>query len=300
MPRAKFEEKQYETAANVEFAIGDAEVYASGQVAEALLAYDVALNTKNMAVWQLLGIAIPRGAILVPNFWSGMKHKPRAVDLPSRYVSLILQYKRPEYLTRATAAQWGFWKSRYYRIDLDTEQHLRLRRLETNLSGAAAVRYAAPAFHTREQLENHQVSITVLRNSNFASPSAIGSQHSIYSYKQGGNEGYSNREPHKIEGQSYESLIAASASVAIQETLIQHLGRVATGVLRLPERVATRILGLPGRLELFLVRGEVDHIRALYPGASKSKYNVHSAYNHLSAVPFGVARLICWSARETR
>jgi len=68
MPWAQFEEKQYESAANVEFAIGDAEVYASGQVAEALLAYDVALNTMNLAVWQLLGTALPKGAILVPNF----------------------------------------------------------------------------------------------------------------------------------------------------------------------------------------------------------------------------------------
>jgi len=134
MPWAEFEEKQYENAANVEFAIGDAEMYAAGQAAEALLAYDVALKPNNIAVWQLLGIAMPSGAVLLPNFCSGVKHKPRSVDLPSTYVSLILQYKRPMYLTRATAAQWDFWRRRYYRIDLDREQHLRLRRLVHTVS----------------------------------------------------------------------------------------------------------------------------------------------------------------------
>jgi hypothetical protein len=133
MPWAQFEEKQYETAANVEFAIGDAEVYASGQVAEALLAYDVALNAKNLAVWQLLGTAIPRGAILVPNFWSGVKHKPRAADLPSRYVSLILQYKRPMYLTRATAAQCraGYAPA----VNADLRQHQRDRIVDKPVAG---------------------------------------------------------------------------------------------------------------------------------------------------------------------
>jgi len=138
------------------------------------------------------------------------------------------------YLTRATAAQWAFWQARYYRIDIENEQHLRLRRLETNLNGSAAVRYAAPAFHTRQQLEHNQVRITVLRNSHFASPGAIGPQHSIYSYRQGGSAGYSNREPHKIEGESYESLIAVTANTATEETLVQHLERIAAGVIRLP------------------------------------------------------------------
>jgi hypothetical protein len=83
----------------------------------------------------------------------------------------------------------------------------------------------------------------------------IGPQHSIYSYRQGGSAGYSNAEPHKIEGESYESLIAASANAATEETLIQHLRRVAAGVLRLPGQLELRGRLLSATSELSLDGG---------------------------------------------
>jgi hypothetical protein len=232
MPWAEFEEKQYETAANNEFAIGNSEVYASGPVAEALLAYDVALHTRMPAIWQLIGTLIPAGAMLVPNYWAGFKDRPKSVTLPSRYVTLILQYKRPMYLKRRKARQWKHWHAPFYRVDLDGDQHRRLRRLEANLSGAAAVRYAAPVFHRRTHLETHQINRTVLASSNFVSPLAIGSGHRIYSYREAGNQGFSNEEPTIIRAEDFRHLMEFSISQATEETLLQHLQRVAAAVQR--------------------------------------------------------------------
>jgi hypothetical protein len=78
---------------------------------------------------------------------------PPASRLPPTPVSLILQYKRPEYLSGPRAEQWRFWRQPYFRFGRTSDQHTVLRRLERNLGSDAIVRYAAPAFWRRGDLD---------------------------------------------------------------------------------------------------------------------------------------------------
>ena len=102
--KASFEEKQYETAANAELALSNPAVYAPGQVAEAILGFDVATKQDVTAsIWNLLQLGAPAGVVLTPNFWSGAPKVPADIYLPTFYVSLILQYKRAEFMKRSNS-----------------------------------------------------------------------------------------------------------------------------------------------------------------------------------------------------
>ena len=70
MPVAEFEEKQYETPANIELGVQHAAVFAAGQVLEAVVGYDVAAHPpQNAPIWRLVGVNAPPGLRLVPNLW---------------------------------------------------------------------------------------------------------------------------------------------------------------------------------------------------------------------------------------
>src|SRR5690554_6729805 len=100
MPRAEFEEKQYETAANIELARGlrHPAVFSSGQVLEEILGYDtVAAPSASHVIWRVLGVPRPKGVRLVPSFWLPHPSLP-AERLPLSPVSLVLQFKRPDHL----------------------------------------------------------------------------------------------------------------------------------------------------------------------------------------------------------
>src|SRR5690606_24470496 len=124
MPTAEFEEKQYEQPANIELGLRHAAVFPAGQVLEAVVGYDVAANQpQNAPIWRLMGINnVPTGLALVPNLWQRASVQPKPAELPSHYVSLILQYKRPQYLTTSIALQWGRWGVPYYRFTIDQAQ----------------------------------------------------------------------------------------------------------------------------------------------------------------------------------
>ncbi|MBT2499223.1 hypothetical protein J7E25_08950 [Agromyces sp. ISL-38] len=106
-------------------------------------------------------------------------------------MSLILQFKRPEYMHGARASQWHLWRAPFYRFQRERLQQATLKRLEVTLAGRAVVRYAAPAFHTLGQLEAAQVSGSVISQSGHVAPSALAG-HSVWTYKAGGTHGKRN------------------------------------------------------------------------------------------------------------
>jgi hypothetical protein len=130
--RAEFEEKQFELAMSVELADGRlGTVYSSGQVLEAIVGYDaVAQPRHNNPIWQILQVPRPAGLRLVPVMWAPGA-TPDASRLPASPVSLILQYKRPEYISRAPAKQWTYWRAPYFRFERKQPQHKILRQLES-------------------------------------------------------------------------------------------------------------------------------------------------------------------------
>jgi hypothetical protein len=150
MPHAEFEEKEFEQAAAIELADGPpgqrAIVLSAGQVLERIVGYDaVTAPAREHVIWQLLRVRRPGGLCLVPELWLPGRQPP-ADRLPRSAISLVLQFKRPDYLFGHRAAQWHMWHQPFYRFRRLSHQHAILLRLERQLGDQALVRYAAPAF----------------------------------------------------------------------------------------------------------------------------------------------------------
>jgi hypothetical protein len=234
MPQqAEFEEKEFETAANVELGRLGANVFSPGQFAERILGYDAAVELPPGAagevVRDLVGGTRGRGVRLAPNFWLGSRHIPDVADLPHRYVSLLIQYKRPEYVVEPRARQRAHWGQAYYRYRVRRPQHGILTTVEQNLGHHASVRYAAPAFSARFVLQTRQVQGQVLRSTNFVAPTSIGA-HRSWTYIDPGTPGYANYPGEIVPSESFEQVIESAFSEAVEASLYDHLKQVGGAV----------------------------------------------------------------------
>lgn len=192
MAISQFEEKEYEFQFSMELMQGRlGTVWSAGQVLEGIVGYDgVADPDIENVVWEVLKVPRPKGVVLAPSHWQGGA-RPSAEDLSSGLVTLVLQYKRADYLYGARAAQWQLWYSPYYRFRRASRQHHILARLERNLEGLAIVRYAAPAFWKRADLESNAVAGSVIEQSGFVSPETLG-PHKVWTYVEPGVAGRAN------------------------------------------------------------------------------------------------------------
>jgi hypothetical protein len=224
---AEFEEKQYEIAATVELGRrGD--VFGAGQVLEEIVGYDAAAApSSDHPLWRVLRVPRPRGLRLLPSHWQ-RGTEPHPQDLPSRLVSLILQYKRPEYLRGANAKQWQLWRRPYFRITRSSRQQRILLRLERNLGTAATVRYAAPAFWQRGELEAAQLAHEILLRSGYVRPLDLGS-HRVWTYEEPGIDGRANPAGPRRPFETFERLLfedrrtSGPSDLALYEGLPNHL-----------------------------------------------------------------------------
>jgi hypothetical protein len=239
---ADFEEKEYEVAFAVELGSsgGGGPVLAAGVVAEKLLGYDAASDpARTSPIWQVLGVPRPKGVKLLPQHWTpGIG--PHVRQIPSIPVSLILQYKRPEYLRGANAKQWHRWGQPYYRFTRSAPQHEVLRRIERRLMGGAVVRYAAPAFHERGQFESAILRGSVVAESGFVAPATLGS-HRVWTYQGPGKTGYANPDGPWERFASMQDVFSAGlisgldqaerpAELVPVETMDSHLSSLAAAV----------------------------------------------------------------------
>ncbi len=236
MPRAEFEEKEFEVAAAIELAWGPegrGAIYSSGQVIENILGYDAAAcPSTNHPIWGVLAVSRPPGLRLWPSFWLPGVMPPLA-RLPSNPVSLILQYKRPTYLHGPAAKQWHRWHRPYFRFERTADQQSVLLRLEKSISDSLLVRYAAPAFWTSGHLQTHQIARTVLISSGYVSPSMLVG-HKVWTYERPGTVGYPNPSGRGGQFQSLADILSSMSSastslnqVAIFDGFDDHLRRLA-------------------------------------------------------------------------
>lgn len=146
-----FEEKTFEVAANHELGqlTPTIDFWAPGQVLEGVLGFDVMaeLSGDLAEVNQLLGVAIPPGLFWKPYFGS----PPGAGSAPD-WASLFLQYKRPERMVRRRGKFLDLFPGKYYRFDLNPDQHEALVGFRQASVGHALVCYAAPRFHTNDDM----------------------------------------------------------------------------------------------------------------------------------------------------
>jgi hypothetical protein len=170
--------------------------------------YDAAAApSPDHVVWRILQSPRPPGVRLLPSLWVPGP-LPSAQRLPQTPVTLILQFKRPEYLYGASAAQWGFWRHPYFRFQRQSEQQRVLAALERNVGEDALVRYAAPAFWQQAELEAAHVKGEVIGRSGFVSPSRL-SRHRWWTYIAPGIDGRANPGGAPARFEAREDLLRA-------------------------------------------------------------------------------------------
>lgn len=222
MERSEFEEKQYEFAALWEIAAGSTAVFPSGQVLESLVGYDAALSPGPSPIWSMLGTSQPTGIPLTPALWLPFADLPPAAKLPSRLVSLILQFKTSEFTDHWRAGQYHYWKGGYYRFRLRSEQQERLETLEGNVKGKALVRYAAPAFLHYSDLLHLASTGNVCDQSAFVSAARL-TGHRLWSYAGPGTHGFANPEGEETPADTFESLLGLLESEATPQNLAEYV-----------------------------------------------------------------------------
>lgn len=209
----------------IELVAGDtrpATVFPCGQVLEEILGYDAAADPKREhPIWQLLAIPRPDGLRLMPEYWEEFR-RPKREQLPPSPISLILQYKRPEYMQGARARQWPMWGAPYYRFNVVPHQQRVLKRLERAVGADVIVRYACPAFWRRTDFDRVRLGRTVIAESGFVSPASL-SGHRVWTFDHPGADGRGNPSGTRHMFETVEQLLAS-----LQRTQLGHSELVPT------------------------------------------------------------------------
>jgi hypothetical protein len=223
----RFEEKQYEQAANIELALRHTNVFSAGQVMESVLGYDTAAHQQaSSPIWRILRANPRSGIILVPNLWFRAAAQPPSAVLPTKIISLVIQYKRPEYLSRPNSKQWHYWNQPYFRFELMDHQQRILEAFESSSGKAVVTRYASAAFWKFAELENRIVNRMVLEDSNYVRPNRL-IGHDCWTYVRNGIRGYANASPEEIECERFDELFKGLNLAAEETTLLKHLQLVS-------------------------------------------------------------------------
>jgi hypothetical protein len=220
-------------------------------VFEHLLGFDAAANPgPDHTLWKVLNTPRPRGLTLISSDWSGSGlPTPPSADLPAFPVSYIVQFKRPEFLRGARAAQWTLWHAPYYRFRREPIQQRVLKRLETNIGTQAVVRYAAPAFHTNQDLDTARWTGSIISQTGHVAPSIL-ADHKVWTYQRADSPGRGNPKGPLRSFDSFNTLFRplqeetarTSTEVVRSEGVVAHVDLVARAVL-LREPTLRRVVG---------------------------------------------------------
>jgi hypothetical protein len=217
---------------NAELASDGGRVFTPGQIEETLLGYDAAAVPGAAAaavLSRVAGIELPAPVWLTPNWWLKCASRPSASVLPSRFASLLLQYKRPTLWYGGSAPLWSAYQQPYFRFEFRPKQHKTLVRLDEQLRDEALVRYAAPCTHARPVLEQWQIDRAVIANTNFVSPRRIGLRHRAWTYRTPGGVGRRNAyedDQDSIAADSINDLLDGLNDRARVHTLVEHLSEL--------------------------------------------------------------------------
>lgn len=189
--QTQFKEKTYEKYFGSELARRTNIIYSPDQCDEAFLGFDdafylplsfarVRLPYMRRRRWRnMYGVSIRELENISPEMSRRMP--------PFRF-NLFVQYKRPEYLSRASAQEWSCWDAPYYRYAPTPHQHEILRAIEQQSHGRASTVYASPAFWLADDLWTMVEEESVVENSNIVNVASL-NNHSRFTYVSAGNKG---------------------------------------------------------------------------------------------------------------
>ncbi len=207
---AEFEEKQFEIKINSELLYKN-NIYSPGQVLENILGFDVALFTRNNHFWKIFDshrfhrcCHLYPGIILDTKYWNHLEYDRN--EFPQIKFNVILQYKRPKYLTTKLGKEWDNWKKEYYRYDITQHQQKALSELSQKTSNNCLVLYSSPVFYTKKVLWELSKKYQIVNNTNFCEVNKL-DNHNRYTYIENGKYGIACSEPEQIAVVHLESLI---------------------------------------------------------------------------------------------
>ncbi len=202
--KVDFEEKTYESYFNNELNSKSSVYFPPGQVLEGVLGFDAASNSKNRQLWKALGYPFwffPRfSGVNLLDIASELEQNLEYIinKIPRIKTNILLQYKRPEYITTANGKEWGHWKKEYYRYHVYKEQHEILSKIEQSFGDKALVLYASPAIKSMAELVDLKLKRKIIDNSNFQKASKLNG-HSKNTYTRAGHDSIAFSEPEKLE-----------------------------------------------------------------------------------------------------
>lgn len=168
------------------------------------------------------------------------------VKIPYRHLSIFLQFKVPQVMSRASRKKPQGYRTPYYRIDLRTKkpnQHKLLMELEAK---GNLVFYAAPTFHRNRELREYFRVRTTHHNSVYISPTDIGplspKPHHV-AYHRGEQVGYVLSKPVMLEQAISDEAFGHTIDHAIRKcgksTLANHYSRL---IHKMVELVSDKIM----------------------------------------------------------
>lgn len=229
MKKPQFAERQYETAANIELARGAASPFVPTQPMETYLGIDAAADPQSLhAIWRILSVQIPRRVLLSPALWPLLP--PQFHDqIPGRYCSLFVQFKRPVFQDNARAQYSARIGGPYFQVGITRHQQKALLQLQKKVRAKAVVRYASPAFWSRADFDRHDQRRQILVNSAFICPSRI-KVHEKWMYAGASGAVVLNPDPEDAEGDTWEAVVAQMANSAAEESLRDHVKSLAQAI----------------------------------------------------------------------
>ena len=191
-------------------------------------------------------------------------------------MSLILQYKRPEFLRGSRAKQWRLWRHPYFRFEVTPHQQRVLKRVERATGGQAIVRYACPALWERGGFEQARFGGTLTAESGYVSPAALDG-HRVWTFDQPGSYGLANPTARRYAFDNLAGLLDSLAEVASAGSREIVLARsVPAQVIRLGEAARSR------EPHLRLVVGRwINELHDLNLGVSQDQLSLLAAYTSI-------------------
>ena len=199
------------------------------QPLEMYLGIDAATDARDAhRIWRILNANIPRRINLSPQLWPLLP--PRYfTDISGRLVSLFFQFKVPKYNDGKRAKYRPRFGSPYYEVAITKHQQEALMDLQRRVQSRALVRYAAPAFWTRDDFDRHVNRRRILSMSAYIAPSRVAS-HKKWMYATPSGKVVLNPDPEEIESVGWEALIRQMRKQVIKESLREHVAGLAASI----------------------------------------------------------------------
>ena len=207
---------------------------------EKVLGFDSAFFTEEYPIWVFYPPKI--GVIATPQLWNIVPNLLSNPDiLPSFRLNLFVQYKRPVYIIRSNGNEWGSWNRPYFRYKLTMHQQRALVRLEHNTKDTAVVLYAAPAFRTALELDDHYINGTIVLQSNFVEPHEHQNHH-VYTYVNAGGDGRGFSEESRVRTVNFTEKIESALSDSRRyDSNYEFIDNLYLSIVKVMERSETNL-----------------------------------------------------------